>query len=94
MPKFTPGNNYFCGKNLFLSASMTFFHETYYNLTSYILLSKNIKVFQWLLKSKFLSFMTEVNSDNRNETNSDIFSWNIFRSDIILQWSKNTKIFP
>ena len=38
--------------------------------------------------------MTEVNSDNRNETNSDIFSWNIFRSDIIHQWSKNTKIFP
>ena len=35
--------------------------------------SKNIKVFQWLLKSKFLSFMTEVNPSNGNETKSDNF---------------------
>ena len=35
---------------------------------------KNIKVFQWLSKSNFLSFMTKVNPNNANETKSDIFS--------------------
>ena len=48
----------------------TFYHETCSYLTSYTFLSKNIKVFQWLWKSKFLSFMTKVNSSNRNETKS------------------------
>ena len=50
------------------------------------LLSKNIKVFQWLSKSKFLSFMTKVNPNNGNETKSDIFPWDIFKSDIIFHW--------
>ena len=36
-------------------------------------LLKDIKVFQWLLKSKFLNFMTRVISNNKNETKSDIF---------------------
>ena len=40
-------------------------------------LSKHIRVFQWLSKSKFVSFMTKVNPDNWNETKSDIFSWDI-----------------
>ena len=48
----------------------TFYHETCSYLTSYIFLSKNIKVFQWLWKSKLLSFMTKVNSSNGNETKS------------------------
>ena len=105
-------------------------------------LSRNIKVFQWLSKSEFYSFMTKVNPNNGNETNqtfsletysnltsylfyekmfkyfisltfkikisqfydyripnngnetkSDIFAWYIFRSDIIFQWSQNTKLF-
>ena len=47
-------------------------------------LLKNIKVFQWLLKWKLLSFMTKVNLNNGNETKSDIFLWDIFKSDIIL----------
>ena len=34
---------------------------------------KTIKVFQWLSKSKFLSFMTKVNPNNENEKKSDIF---------------------
>ena len=50
-------------------------------------LSKNIKVFQWLSKSQFLSFMTKVNPSNRNEIKSDIFPWDIFKSDIIFHWS-------
>ena len=37
-------------------------------------LSKYIKVFQWLSKSQFLSFMAKVNPDNGNETKSDILS--------------------
>ena len=37
--------------------------------------------------------MTTVNPNNRNETKSDIFSWDIFKSDIMFHWSQNTKIF-
>ena len=33
---------------------------------------KNIKVFQWVPKSKFLSFMTKVYPNNGNETKSDL----------------------
>ena len=50
-------------------------------------LSKNIKVFQLLSKLEFLSFMTEMKPNNRTETKSDIFSLNIFKSDIIFHWS-------
>ena len=32
-------------------------------------LSRDIKVFQWLSKSEFYSFMTKVNPNNGNETN-------------------------
>ena len=38
-----------------------FFHRTYSNMTSYRFLTKNIEVFHWLSKSKFLSYMTNVN---------------------------------
>ena len=41
---------------------------------------KHIKVFQWLLKSEFISFMTKLNPNNWNETKSDIFPWHIFKS--------------
>ena len=44
---------------------------------------KNIKIFQWLSKSKFLSFTTKVNPNNAKETKSDIFSLAIFKSDTI-----------
>ena len=40
--------------------NQTFFHGTNSNLTSYSLL-KNIKIFQWLSKSKSLSSMTKGN---------------------------------
>ena len=36
-------------------------------------LSKNMKIFQWILNSQVLSFMAKVNSSNGNETKSDIF---------------------
>ena len=57
---------------------------------------KKIKVFQWLSKSKFLSFITEVNPNNGNETKSDVFPWDIFKlfkSDVISFLLKNIKIF-
>ena len=57
-----------------MKQNQTFFHETYSNLTSSVFFSKNIEVFQWLSKSKFLSFMTTVNLNNGNEAKSDIFS--------------------
>ena len=37
--------------------------------------------------------MTKVNPSNGNETKSYIFPWAIFKSDISLQWSQNTKMF-
>ena len=35
-------------------------------------LLKNIKVIQWLSNSKVLTFVTELNPNNGNETKSDI----------------------
>ena len=46
-------------------------------------LSKHIKVFQWLSKSEFLSFITKVYPNNEKETKLDIFLYGIFKSDII-----------
>ena len=37
--------------------------------------------------------MTKVNPNSGNETKSDTFAWDIFKSDIIFHWSQNTKIF-
>ena len=76
-----------------MKQNQTFFHGTYSNLTAYTFLLKNTKVFQWLSTSKFLSFVTERNPNNSNETKSDIFSWDIFKSDIVFHSSQNTKIF-
>ena len=53
----------------------------------HIFLSKSIKIFQRLSKSKFLSFMTERNPK------SSIFSWDIFKSDIMFDCSQYTKVF-
>ena len=36
--------------------------------------------------------MTEVNRNNRTETNQAFFSCEIFKLDIISHWSQNTKI--
>ena len=71
--------HHFCSLNF-----CSLFHGTCSNLTTYLFLLKNIKVFQWLLKWKLLSFMTKVNLNNGNETKSDVFLWDIFKSDIIL----------
>ena len=62
------------------------------NMTSFFL-SRNIKVFPWPSKSKFLSFMTKVNPSNGNETKLDIFSWDIFKTDTLSFLSKNIKVF-
>ena len=75
-----------------MKQNQKFFHETFKSDVIYIFIKK-IKVFQWLSKPKFLSFMTEVNSSNASETKSNIFSWDIFKSDIIFHWSHRTKIF-
>ena len=39
------------------------------------LISKDIKAFPWLSKSKFASVMTKVSPNNGNEAKSDIFPW-------------------
>ena len=41
----------------------------------------------------FLGFMATVNPNNGNETKSDIFYWDTFKSDVIFHWLQNTKIF-
>ena len=48
---------------------------------SIFFLSKYIKLFQWILKSEFLSFVTKVNPNNVNEAKLSIFPWDIFKSD-------------
>ena len=58
------------------------------NLTPYLFSSKNIKVFQWLSKLKVLNFMTKMNPNNGNETKSDIFTWDIFKSDTMSFFNK------
>ena len=72
-----------------MKQNQTFSHGAYSNLTLY---HKNIKVFQWLSKSKFLGFVTQVNLNNRNDTKSDIFPWGIFETDISFL-SKNIQVF-
>ena len=66
-----------------MKQNRTYFYGTYSNLTPYLFLSKHIRVFQWLSKAKFLSFMTKVNPNNETKPNSDIFPWGIFKSGII-----------
>ena len=76
-----------------MKQTQTFFHGTYSNLTPCLFLPKNGKVFQWLTKSKFLSFMAKVNLNYGNESKSDIFPWVIFKSVIYFFLSKNIKLF-
>ena len=55
-----------------------------------------MEVFQLLSKSKFFSYfsvMTKVNPNKGNETKPDIFSWDIFRSDIIFIGHKTLTCF-
>ena len=67
-----------------MKQNQAFFHGTYSNLTPYLSLSKNIKIFQQFSKLGFLSFMTKVNPNNEIEIKSNIFPWDIFRYEIIL----------
>ena len=60
--------------------------QFYDYLTPYLFFIKNVKVFEWPSKSKFLSFMTKVSPYNGNETKSDIFPRDIFKSDISFHW--------
>ena len=56
-----------------MKQNQSFFQGTSSNMTSYIFLSKNNKVFGWLSKSKHLSFITKVNADKGNEKKSPAF---------------------
>ena len=73
-----------------MKQNQIFFHGTYTNFTSYSFKSKNIKPFQRLSKSNFLSFMAEINPNNGNKTSSDIFRWDIIRSDVIYFFYEKT----
>ena len=75
-----------------MKQNQIFFHGTDLNLTTYHFLSKNVKLFQWLSKSKFLSFMIKMNPNNGNET-EDIISWYIFKSEARSLFIKNIKVF-
>ena len=62
-----------------MKQSQIFFHGTYSNLIRHLYLSKIIKLFQWLSKSKFLSFITKVDPNNGIEKESYISPWDIFK---------------
>ena len=76
-----------------LKPNQILFDKRKSNLTSFFL-SKNVKVFYWLWKSKFLSFMTKVSLNNGNETKPDISPWVICKSDTISFLSRYNKVFP
>ena len=59
-----------------LKPNQTMFDRAYSNLTSFSFIKK-IKVFKWLSKLKFFSFVTKGNTINGDETKSDNFSWDI-----------------
>ena len=77
-------------KTMQMKQNQRFFHG-FYDVIYF--LSKNAKLFQWLSKSQFLSFITKVDLNSRNETKSDNVLWDIIRSGNIFQWSQNTKLF-
>ena len=58
MTKVNPENGIETKHDIFLG--------TYSNMMPFFV--KNIQVFQWLSKPKFLSFMTKVNPSNGNKT--------------------------
>ena len=68
-------------KTMKMKQNQQFFHGPYSSLTPCLSLLRNIKVLQWLSKSKFLSFMTKVSLNNGKETKRGIFSWVIFKPD-------------
>ena len=76
-----------------MKQNQTFLHGTYLSLAPYLFLSNNIKVFQSLSKSNFLSFMTTVNPRNGNETKLDIFPGDISKSDTAFFYRKILKYF-
>ena len=53
------------------------FSMAHIQIWHHIFLSKDIKAFPWLSKSKFVSIMTKVSPNNGNEAKSDTFSWGI-----------------
>ena len=73
---------------IFKSATISFHISNF----TYFAHSFYIKISQWLSKLKFFIFLSTVNSNNGNQTKSDIFSWDILRSDIVFHWLQNTKI--
>ena len=80
-----------CTQTTKVKTNQTLFDRTNSNLRSLFLIKKI--VFQWLLKLNSLGFMSRVNPNNRNETKPDIFSWDIFKSQIIFHCSQKTKIY-
>ena len=76
-----------------LKPNQTLLDMAYLNLTSLFFISKETKVFQWFSKSKFLNFMTKVNPNNGNDAKSDIFPWDIFKSDVLYFFGENIKVF-
>ena len=63
-----------------MKQNQTSFYGIYSNLTSYPFFKKNkLKYF----KIEISHFKTKGNPNNGNETKSDIFPWNIFKSDVI-----------
>ena len=86
-----------------MKQNQTFFYGTNSNLTSYLFSSKNIKVFQWLSKSKYSSFKTKMNPNTSTYSNltlffighkiikcfNDFYNWHLSIS--LQKWTKQLK---
>ena len=74
-----------------IKQNQTFFHGAN-SLWHHLFLLKKYSIISMTFKIKISQFLTTLNPNNRNETKSDIFSWEIFKSDIIFRCSQNTQI--
>ena len=69
-----------------LKQNHAFFHGTYSNLKSFFK-QKILNYFNAFQNHNLSVSMIELNPNNGNETKSNMFSWDIMKSDIIFHWS-------
>ena len=74
-----------------MKQTLTFFHGTYLNLTSYKFLSKILKYFNDFQNQNFPVLRLTGNQTIEMKQNQKFFSWDIFKSDIMFHWTQNTK---
>ena len=66
-----------------MKQNQTFPHGTHSNLRPYFFYQNMVKYFNDFQNKQFFSFMTKMNPNNGNEKKSDVFPWDIFKTDTI-----------